>query len=620
MANLLSLAILLAVIAPPVFSAEKNPAATRATTDYVPDVAALAKPQSSELRDIVERFVSDRGEIERFYSVRGSAMRSKRLREFFTTWQAKLATVDFEKLGAEGRIDATLLRTKITHEIRLLEREDTRAKEMTALLPFAEDIARLEQSRRMLVPVDAKSSAATLDRIRKSIETARTGLEAALKPAADAKPDEAKPDAAAPMPTKVIAMRAVNRAEELKRSLDEWFSAFDGYDPAFGWWTREPFKQASAALNSYRTFLREKVAGIDPKAKDEPIIGDPIGRAGLMADLENEMIAYSPEELIQIAEREFAWVDAELKRASNEMHCGDDWKAALEKVKQDFVEPGRQPALVRDLALEVSRFVQEKDLVTVPPLAADAWLLRMISPSAQKVNPFFLGGQDIHVSFPTDAMTHDEKMQSLRANNRHFARATVFHELIPGHHLQTYWRERSNQHRELFDTPFWVEGWALWWEFHLWDLKFIATPEDRIGALFWRAHRCARILFSLRFHLGEWTPQQCIDFLVERVGHERASATGEVRRSFNGSYPPLYQAGYMLGALQIRSLYRQFVANGKMTEKDFHDSILRGGTMPIEMVRAHLTQELLPRGFKSTWKFAEPPSTPDSTTDAAAGK
>ena len=583
---------------------EVNPAATRATADYVPDVAALTTPSSSELRELVERFVSDRRDLERFYNVPGSATRAKRQREFFTTWQSKLAAVDFDQLGVEGRIDATLLRTRLAHELRLLDREDARAKEMAALLPFAEDIAQLQESRRLLQPVDAKQSAATLERMKKALESARAGLEAGLKPAKD-KPDEPKAKITPLTVTKVVAFRAAGRVEELKKSLDEWFKTFDTYDPNFGWWTRESFKQTATALDDYGKFLREKIVGIDPKSKDEPIIGDPIGREGLLADLANEMIAYTPEELIKVAEREFAWVDTELKRAAREMGFGDDWKAAMEKTKQDYVEPGQQPALVRDLALEASRFVQEKNLVTVPPLAADVWLLRMMSAEAQKTNPFFLGGDDIIVSYPTDTMSGDEKMQALRANNRHFSRATVFHELLPGHHLQYYWRQRSNRHRVLFETPFWIEGWSLWWEFHLWDLKFIATPEDRMGALFWRAHRCARIIFSLKFHLGEWTPQQCIDFLVERVGHERASATGEVRRSFNGSYSPLYQAGYMLGAMQIRDLYRQLVTSGKIAEKDFHDNILKGGTMPIEMVRVHLTQEKLPRDFKPVWRFAD---------------
>ena len=71
--------------------------------------------------------------------------------------------------------------------------------------------------------------------------------------------------------------------------------------------------------------------------------------------------------------------------------------------------------------------------------------------------------------------------------------------------------------------------------------------------LFWRMHRASRIVFSLGFHLGRMTPEQCVELLVERGGHEVANAEAEVRRSFNGSYPPLYQLAYMMGGLQFRA-------------------------------------------------------------------
>jgi hypothetical protein len=58
----------------------------------------------------------------------------------------------------------------------------------------------------------------------------------------------------------------------------------------------------------------------------------------------------------------------------------------------------------------------------------------MLTPEEQKVNPFFLGGDNIYVAFPTDAMADDDKRMTLRGNNIHFSRATVHHELIPGHH------------------------------------------------------------------------------------------------------------------------------------------------------------------------------------------
>src|SRR6476619_7769265 len=116
----------------------------------------------------------------------------------------------------------------------------------------------------------------------------------------------------------------------------------------------------------------------------------------------------------------------------------------------------------------------------------------------------------------------------------------------------------------------------------LWDQNFPRSAEDRVGMLFWRAHRCARIIFSLKFHLGQMTAQQAIDFLVDRVGHERRNATAEVRRSIAGEYGPLYQAAYMLGGLQIRALRKELVDTRKMSDREFHDAILRENSIPVE--------------------------------------
>jgi uncharacterized protein (DUF885 family) len=137
----------------------------------------------------------------------------------------------------------------------------------------------------------------------------------------------------------------------------------------------------------------------------------------------------------------------------------------------------------------------------------------------------------------------------------------------------------------------------------LWDLGFPRTPEERIGMLFWRMHRCARIFFSLGFHLGQLTPKQCVDLLVEKVGHERANAEAEVRRSLQGGYGPLYQAAYMVGGQQLRALSRELVASGKMAPKAFHDAILQSGPIPIELLRARMENLPLSRDWKPGWRF-----------------
>jgi uncharacterized protein (DUF885 family) len=191
---------------------------------------------------------------------------------------------------------------------------------------------------------------------------------------------------------------------------------------------------------------------------------------------------------------------------------------------------------------------------------------------------------------------------SLRGNTPPFNFATVHHELIPGHHLQAFLSDRFNPHRAALQrTPFWREGWALYWELLLWDSGFPRTPPEKIGMLFWRLHRAARIVFSLNYHLGRWTPQQAVDFLVDRVGHERANAEGEVRRTTIDA--PLYQVAYLIGGLQFRALHRELVRSGEITATAFHDAVLAGGYMPVELVRARLTGQALSRDYRSTWRF-----------------
>jgi uncharacterized protein (DUF885 family) len=213
------------------------------------------------------------------------------------------------------------------------------------------------------------------------------------------------------------------------------------------------------------------------------------------------------------------------------------------------------------------------------------------------------GGQSMMVAYAKDEMKHDDKLMAMRGNNRHFTRITTAHELIPGHHLQHFAADRNRTYRSLFSTPFFVEGWALYWEIRLWDSGYGQTPEDKIGMLFWRMHRCARIIVSLKFHLGQMQPKEMVSFLVERVGHEKLGATSEVRRFIGGGYSPLYQCGYMIGGLQLNSLRKEAVESGKMSEKQFNDTVLTYGPMPVEFIRAGILNLPLARDTKSSWRF-----------------
>ncbi len=556
--------------------------------------------QTSATAGLVIQYAQDIRAINTFYSpmlsqgrgfgerasVQNSPEQRKRLSEVANDYLSKLTKLDFDGMSVFGKVDYLLLKRNINDDLLTLSQEEKEYTAIAKYIPFADKIYTLEKLRRRGAVMDGQKVAGELNQIFKEVRAASESVQK----------------------LETMDMSMATTAEDavkgIESRLKSTYEFYNGYDPMFSWWVPKPYRMLDSTLLAYAKNIKGK-GKLNTTQKDDisGIKGVPIGREELIRQLETEMISYSPDELIQLANKEFAWCDKELLKASNEMGFGNDWKKAQEKVKNSYVAAGAQPELIMKLYNDAKEFILKNNLIDYPEIADETWGMQMMSPERQLVNPFFLGGRDIIISYPTGTMAHEDKLMSMRGNNPYFSRSTVHHELVPGHHLQYYMSSRYKSYRNDFRTPFWTEGWALYWELLLYDKGFAKTPEERIGMLFWRMHRCARIIFSLNYHLGEWTPQQCIDFLVDRVGHERANAEGEVRRSFDGSYSPLYQVAYLIGGLQIFSLKKELVDSGKMSYKQFHEAVMKENNMPIEMVRATLINQPLKPDFKTSWKF-----------------
>jgi uncharacterized protein DUF885 len=511
------------------------------------------------IRETIEQFSADWESLERRYPIQESPTRTRRLHRLVQACLPVVSEFDLNDLHGDARTDAVVFRNELDKRDLNLSRLAAIQDERLLALGFAAQIFELEESRMQNVALDPKLAARAVSEIAKG-----------------AGPTE---------------HRSILRAAE--KAFDRWFEFYNAYDPAFSWWLAKPAADLKEALKKANEDMAEP-----------PITGHPIGRDELLKDLDFEGIPYTPEELIAIGERELIWCNEEIAKASQELGFPADGKDAMEHVKDLAGEPGKQVQLIQELAEEAIAYLEARDLLTIPELAKETWRMTMMSPENQLTSPFFLGGECIWVSYPTSDMTHERKLMSMRGNGGHFSRATVQHELIPGHHMQQFMCRRHRPYREAFETPFWIEGWALYWEMRLWDLGFARGPEDRLGMLFWRRHRAARISFSLKYHMGQMSIEECVRMLVEEVGHEPSTAEGEVRRSFKGDYPPLYQAAYLIGGIQFRALWRELVGGGKMTDRDFHDAILQQNFLPVSVLREVLSGRTLTSWTLPEWKFS----------------
>jgi len=128
-----------------------------------------------------------------------------------------------------------------------------------------------------------------------------------------------------------------------------------------------------------------------------------------------------------------------------------------------------------------------------------------------------------------------------------------FHELIPGHHLQGYLNVATIPYPQSVRTPSGPKEGAL-----LGDDVLGSKTSSSVSREPHRNARCSRMpgacgriaSSSLSFHLEKMTPQDCIDFLVNRVGHDRDTQLG-VRRSFERHSMALHQIAYLMAGGQF---------------------------------------------------------------------
>jgi uncharacterized protein (DUF885 family) len=163
----------------------------------------------------------------------------------------------------------------------------------------------------------------------------------------------------------------------------------------------------------------------------------------------------------------------------------------------------------------------------------------------------------------------------------------TYHESIPGHLWQgSTVIENQNiplLHRNI-GIPAYGEGWGLYAEQLADEIGMYRDfPQGRIGMLQSFLYRSARIVVDTGMHAKGWSRAQAISYFSENVGLNPISAESEIDRYIVW---PGQAASYKLGHNEFVRLREQ--ARGRLGArfdlKSFHDAVLRGGDMPLEVL------------------------------------
>ena len=187
-------------------------------------------------------------------------------------------------------------------------------------------------------------------------------------------------------------------------------------------------------------------------------------------------------------------------------------------------------------------------------------------------------------------LSREQLAARYRYVNRRGFRGSVVHEAFPGHHLQMQIAALNEDPvRKWHQDIVLIEGWALYSE----ELMYRAglygkeDPAQWLKILGGIRFRAARIVADVKLHTGQFTYDECVDWMIEALDAETESAKEYIRTEVRRyTFTPTVQMSYLIGKLEIEKLREKMIERDgdEFLESDFNDQLLSQGAIPLPLI------------------------------------
>lgn len=350
--------------------------------------------------------------------------------------------------------------------------------------------------------------------------------------------------------------------------------------------------EAGDAFDAFGAFLQQK----KDKASGDYAVGEDLYTALLK---EKELLPYDARSLRERGREQYDLLAAELRRLAREIANTDDWVGLLDKLNKIHAPT---PDAMRDEYAEWTErarsFLRDTGLVTLPkgerctvepsppfqrPILAVASYNRPPAFSDSLSGHFF-------VPYPPDNTSAEEIQKRLEGNCSAGIPTTAVHEAYPGHHWHLVMAHfNPSKLRQIFSTPYFSEGWALYAERVMREQGFFTDPKHQLYQYEATIFRAARIIVDTSLHLGEMTVDEAVRFMVEKGNLTEPNARAEVGRYCSW---PTQASAYLTGMLEIVDVRTRWLAKRGSADvaalRAFHDQLTSSGAMPTSLAERAL--------------------------------
>jgi uncharacterized protein (DUF885 family) len=292
----------------------------------------------------------------------------------------------------------------------------------------------------------------------------------------------------------------------------------------------------------------------------------------------------TPDEIHQLGLREIARIEADMTVIAKKEGFADiaSFRASVK------TNPKYIPTSSEQILEDFRHYIAEME-----PKLPELFTLLPKSPVTVEAIPAFQSAAATHYTIGTPdgkrpgrvvVATSDFAQRSLIDDE-----AIAYHEGIPGHHMQLSVQQqltglpKFRLHGLGFNA--YSEGWALYAEQLGKEVGFYRDPVSDYGRLSSELFRAVRLVVDTGIHSKGWSREQVVEFFRNSGAVDEPTIQSETDRYIAW---PAQALSYKLGQLKIRELREraQKELGPKFDIRKFHDEILDGGTLPLDLLEA----------------------------------
>lgn len=341
------------------------------------------------------------------------------------------------------------------------------------------------------------------------------------------------------------------------------------------------------AYKSFAKFLRDEYA---PQGRTRlSITSLPDGEKRYENDIYGRTTTHmSPDEIHQLGLREIDRIQAEMTAVAHKAGFADlaAFRASIK------TNPKYIPASADQILDDFRHYIAQME-----PKLPELFTILPKSPVTVEAIPSFQSAAATHYVPGTPDGKRPGRVVVATSDFAHRSmvddEAVAYHEGVPGHHMQL------SVQQQLQDLPkfrlhglgfnAYIEGWALYAEELGKEVGFYQDPVSDYGRLSSELFRAVRLVVDTGIHAKGWSRDQVVEFMRNSGAVDEPTIQAETDRYIAW---PAQALSYKLGQLKIRELreHARQELGPKFDIRKFHDEILNGGALPLDLLEARTDQ------------------------------